>query len=143
MNASGNAVQVTNYYPSGASLAESPAQSDQGTQPYKYNGKELDREGGWDAYDYGARMYDPAMGRFMTMDPLAEKYYSVSPYAYCLNNPIKNVDPDGRFVGTIIGTKEHVNNARPSTKGPHEEGRARNKRDRGGEKGDARRNRYK
>ncbi len=103
MNASGNAVQVTNYYPSGASLAESPAQSDQGTQPYKYNGKELDREGGWDAYDYGARMYDPAMGRFMTMDPMAEKYYSVSPYAYCGNNPVNRIDPTGMAVEHIEG----------------------------------------
>jgi uncharacterized protein RhaS with RHS repeats len=42
-----------------------------------------------------ARGYDPAVGRFMTIDPLAEKYYSVSPYAYCGNNPINRVDPTG------------------------------------------------
>ncbi len=101
---SGNVVQETNYYPFGLSMAETPQRNDQDIQPYKYNGKEYDRMYGWNTYDYGARMYDPAVGRFMTMDPLAEKYYSVSPYAYCLNNPIKNVDPDGRFVGTIIGT---------------------------------------
>ncbi|MDH6343645.1 RHS repeat-associated protein, partial [Parabacteroides sp. PFB2-12] len=45
-----------------------------------------------------ARYYDPALGGFLTMDPLAEKYYSTSPYAYCLNNPMRYVDPTGMFV---------------------------------------------
>ena len=62
--------------------------------PYKYGGKE------WDAslsmYDFSARMYDPSIGRFTTMDPLCEKYYSVSPYAYCNNNPVNLVDPEGK-----------------------------------------------
>ena len=61
--------------------------------PYKFGGKE------WDAslsmYDFSARMYHPAIGRFTTMDPLCEKYYSVSPYAYCNNNPIRFIDPFG------------------------------------------------
>ena len=51
---------------------------------------------GLDLYDYHARQQDPALGRFTTMDPLAEKDYSWSPYAYCLNNPIRFIDPDGR-----------------------------------------------
>ncbi|RRC96640.1 RHS repeat-associated core domain-containing protein, partial [Prevotella sp. OH937_COT-195] len=46
-------------------------------------------------YDYGARRYDAATCRFTTMDPLSEKYYSTSPYAYCTNNPIKYIDPTG------------------------------------------------
>jgi hypothetical protein len=50
---------------------------------------------GLNMYDYGARIYDPVIGRFTTMDPLAEKYYSVSPYAYCGNNPINRTDPTG------------------------------------------------
>jgi hypothetical protein len=53
---------------------------------------------GLDYYDYSARMYDPVQTRFTTMDPLAEKYYSVSPYVYALNNPILYVDPDGKDV---------------------------------------------
>ena len=61
----------------------------------KYTGKELYMEHGLMLYDYGARQYDPAMGRFLTIDPMAEKYYSVSPYAYCNNNPIRFIDPSG------------------------------------------------
>lgn len=51
---------------------------------------------GLDWYDYGARHYDAALGRWTTMDPLTEKYYDVSPYAYCHNNPVNRIDPDGR-----------------------------------------------
>jgi len=47
-------------------------------------------------YDFHARQYDPAIGRFTTVDPLAEKFYSWSPYMYCYNNPLKFVDPDGK-----------------------------------------------
>ena len=46
-------------------------------------------------YDYGARHYDAALGRFTTVDPLADKYYGYSPYAYCANSPLLFVDPDG------------------------------------------------
>jgi RHS repeat-associated protein len=67
----------------------------QGAQPYKYTGKELDMQHGLMLYDQLARPYDPN-GWFLTPDPLAEKYPGVSPYAYCMNNPIKYIDPDGR-----------------------------------------------
>ncbi len=95
LNGSGGVVQATNYYPFGLSMAENPQRNDQEVQAFKYNGKELDREHQLDVYDYGARMYAPAIGRFMTMDPLAEKYYSVSPYVYCMSNPVRFVDPTG------------------------------------------------
>ena len=88
---SGTIEQVNHYYPFGALFGES---TNGDKQRFKYNGKELDRIGGLDLYDYGAR-YSDAM-RFTTIDPLAEKYYSVSPYVYCLNNPTIYVDPDGR-----------------------------------------------
>ena len=83
----GNVEEVNHYYPFGGMFANSDV------QPYKYNGKEWDEDSKW--YDYGARSYDPTLGRFNTMDPMAERYYSVSPYAYCGNNPINRIDPTG------------------------------------------------
>ena len=90
-NASGTVEQVNHYYPFGGLFGES---TNGDTQRYKYNSKEFDRMHGLDWYDYGARHMD-AM-RFTTMDPLAEKYYNISPYAYCGNNPVLLIDIDGR-----------------------------------------------
>ena len=96
----GTVEEVNHYYPFGGVFASSG-----NVQPYKYNGKELDREGGLDWYDYGARHYDAALGRFLTRDPLANKYWQWSPYAYCLDNPVRYVDPDGEFpiISNLIG----------------------------------------
>ena len=90
----GEVEQVNHYYPFGGLMGES--ENLVSSQRYKYNGKELDRTHGLDWYDYGARMYDPALARWMVPDPLAEKYYSVSPYSYCHDNPMNATDPDGR-----------------------------------------------
>ena len=59
---------------------------------------------GINLYDYGARFYDPVLGRFTTQDPLAEKYGPTSPYVYCLNDPIKHIDPDGKASGDFFKT---------------------------------------
>ena len=87
------AEEVNHYYPFGGILASTSS-----VQPYKYNGKEQDRKGGLDWYDYGARMYDPVLGRWHVADPMSEKNYSITPYGYCLNNPVKHIDPDGKQV---------------------------------------------
>ena len=87
-------VEETNdYYPFGGLFT-----TVSNVQPYKYNGKELDRKNGIDWYDYGTRHYDPAIGRFVTTDIMREKYYSWSPYTYCMGNPINHIDPDGNTV---------------------------------------------
>ena len=60
---------------------------------------------GLNTYDYGARQHDPILARWDRIDPLCEKYYNVSPYAYCNNSPINAVDPDGNFTVFINGFK--------------------------------------
>ena len=87
----GNVKETNHYYPFGGVFASTGS-----VQPYKYNGKELDTKKGLNWYDYGARMYDPALGRWHVVDPLAEKYCGVSPYTYCKNNPILRIDIDGK-----------------------------------------------
>lgn len=63
---------------------------------FLYNDKELQNDFDLNWHDYGARMYDAALGRWHVIDPKAEKYVNWSPYNYVLNNPIKFVDPDGK-----------------------------------------------
>lgn len=87
----GKVDEVNDYYPFGGLMSNAC----NNTQPYKYNGKELDRKGGLDWYDYGARYYDPLIGMFLSVDPLSENFYSVNPYAYCLSNPFNRIDPTG------------------------------------------------
>ena len=102
VDASGAVKQVTNYYPFGAPYADTSATTNAEFQPYKYNGKELDQMHGLDTYDYGARQYNPVLARWDRVDPLCEKYYSISPYAYCGNNPVNRVDKDGRLFDTFL-----------------------------------------
>jgi uncharacterized protein RhaS with RHS repeats len=49
-------------------------------------------------YYYGARYYDPRISVFLGVDPMADKYPGWSPFTYCLNNPVKLIDPDGRVI---------------------------------------------
>lgn len=101
VSASGTVEQINHYYPFGGLFGKST----QGKiQRYKYNGKELDRMHGLDWYDYGARHYDGARGAFTTMDSLAEKYYSISPYVYCLDNPMRFIDIKGKAPGDFFGS---------------------------------------
>ena len=88
-------------------FAETSA-DEQKKQPYKYNGKELDQELGLNTYDYSARYFDPALPRFTTVDPLAEKYPSISPYAYCANNPVRFIDPTGMMYGDFLDERGRI-----------------------------------
>ena len=90
LSSSGAVEEANHYYPFGGVFASSG-----NVQPYKYNGKEYDGKKGLNLYDYGARMYDAALGRFTTVDPSAENYFNTSLYAYCGNNSINRIDPDG------------------------------------------------
>ncbi|WP_071149539.1 RHS repeat-associated core domain-containing protein [Bacteroides ndongoniae] len=92
----GTVEETNHYYPFGGVFASTSS-----VQPYKYNGKELDTKKGLNWYDYGARHYDAALGRFATVDPMAEKLYGWAPYAYCYDNPIKHVDKDGKIGETV------------------------------------------
>ena len=65
------------------------------TVPDEYNGKELDTKKGLNWYDYGARHYDAALGRWFVVDPLAEKMGAWSPYAYYKNTPLNRIDIGG------------------------------------------------
>ena len=93
----GSVEQVTNYYPFGTVYSDSTTHNP-GFQKFKYNGKELDLTHGLNTYDYGARNYDPLLCRFTQIDPLCEKYYSINPYAYCGNNPVNAIDPNGKEI---------------------------------------------
>lgn len=73
----GDIEQTNEYYPYGGPWGN--ASTFHGLQPFKYNGKELDRVHGLDWYDYGARRYDPAFVQFTQMDPLCEQYPHLSP----------------------------------------------------------------
>ncbi len=94
-------IGYTHYYPSGIEITD-PGWSQTLQSRERFNNKELLTAHGLNLLDYGARLYDGARGQWMTPDPLAEMYYSISPYAYCLNNPINRIDPDGRAAPLVI-----------------------------------------
>lgn len=109
LNASGTVIEKNDYYPFGLRHANS-AHTLTANNRYKFNGKEEQVAGSLGVLDYGARMYDGQIGRWLNMDPLAEKYYSTSPYIYCLGNPVRFIDPDGKVVNIANNTEGALKN---------------------------------
>lgn len=121
-----NIIEENNYYPFGLEQKSHTnivnTIGNAAAQKYKYNGKELqdDNIGGsqFNVYDYGKRMYDPSIGRFLKIDRLAEKYHNLTPYSYAGNNPIYFVDIQGDSIKpniVVVYSKEM--NPRKSQKG--------------------------
>gem|GEM_PF-2659705 len=91
-----NLTQVQNYYSFGKDMGDATMNYTASPQnQYKYSSKELQQELSLMNYDFGARHYDPRIGRWTGVDLLAETYENVSPYNYVANSPINNIDPNG------------------------------------------------
>ena len=101
-NLDGEVSQHIEYVPFGEVFIEE--RNNTWNTPYLFNAKEFDEETGM--YYYGARYYEPRLSLWMSVDPLEEKYYNSSSYAYCNNNPIRFIDPDGRKLLFASGTTE-------------------------------------
>ena len=106
---SGSTIEQNAYYPFGGRHNFGQTYAQIASNRYKFNGKELQTTGNLGLLDYGARMYDAKIARWLVQDPLAEKLYSVTPYRFSLNNPTNIVDPDGLsdyfdFNGQYLGS---------------------------------------
>lgn len=97
-----NPIQENHYDPFGLNLV-GIEETGMPNSNFQYNGKEKQNDFGLNWTNYGARMYDMQLGRWHTVDPLADSYIDNSPYNYVLNNPLKFIDPDGKKILFING----------------------------------------
>jgi RHS repeat-associated protein len=101
---------LSDYYSFGMNI---DARTATDTYRYGFNGMEKDDENFEGAYDFGARIYNSRIGRWLSVDPSAYKYVGWSPYNFVLDNPIKYIDPDGRDP-IRAGIKININPTRMS-----------------------------
>ncbi len=103
-------VTATDYYAFGSPLYGRNYTAQTGGYRFGFNGKENDNEvkGEGNSLDFGARIYDSRLGRWLSLDPLQAKYPSFSPYAFCANNPINFIDYDGKDFGFAIDQSSHT-----------------------------------
>jgi RHS repeat-associated protein len=94
IDADAEVLQEMHYYPFGMKIDELSNVSG-AENKYQFNYKEWNDDLGLNLFDYASRWYDPAIGRWNSIDPMAEKYNPWSPCNYVLNNPLKLIDPDG------------------------------------------------
>ena len=99
VNKNGTTEQITHYYPYGGVIGD--ISTNESVQAYKLEGKELDRTFGLDNYDIQARQYFAMMPSWDRIDPLAEKYYGISPYVYCGGDPVNFGDYNGMDIWEI------------------------------------------
>ncbi len=92
----GTVAGYDDYYPFGMVMDGRSGNTSNPDDLYKFTGKERDIETGYDYF--GARYYDSRIGRWLSVDPLADKYPGWSPYNYCVNNPLRFIDPNGMDV---------------------------------------------
>ena len=95
-------IEESNYYPFGLKHkgynSNISSNGNSVAQRFKFGGKEYDESLGLNTYDFGARNYNPDLGRWMNLDPLSEQYYDLSSYAYVANSPLVFTDPDGQEI---------------------------------------------
>ena len=107
INSSGAVIEKSHYYPSGMRFYPEST-SNSAALSYRYNGKEMEAMNGLNQMDYGARRRGAGLPIWTAVDPLAEKYYSISPYAYCAGNPVRYVDIKGQWIKDVTGARVKV-----------------------------------
>lgn len=98
-------ITATDYYPFGMMMPSRSYYGAGNQYRYGYNGKELDKDISNDAYDYGMRISDQRLGRFLSVDPISDKYPELTPYQYASNRPIDGIDEDGLEVCLAYAAK--------------------------------------
>ncbi len=114
ITASSEIIEENNYYPFGLKHKGYnnvvSSNGNNSAKKYKYNGKELQDELGLNWYDYGARNFDSALGRWISLDPVSEFYFEASPFSYGNNNPILYIDPNGMWTVNITSNTDKEGN---------------------------------